>query len=688
MSSTNPHNENEPTPADDSSAKQTDTPGAYGRSESSAPSETPPVPQETSASTLTAKPVRDQLLYAFRFVSQPLLFFAAGLALLALLGFAQRAGWISAEGSGDGGDSSTSAAADVDYICPMMCTPPQKEPGRCPVCAMELVPASGGNAGGDERSVVVDPATRRVANIKTVSVRRVPLTKTIRAVGELAYDEGKLKTISAYTDGRFDQLYVDYTGAVVCEGDRLASFYSPELYSSQVEYLEATQALANTRGSSTSSISKTNRRMQSSSRQRLVEFGMSEAQIEQLAREGKARSRLDIVAPMHGTVIEKLAVEGEYVKEGEPIFRLADLTTVWLMLELFPEDASAVRYGQAVEATIKSLPDRTLPGRIAFIDPEVNKQSRTVSVRVVIDNVDGFMRIGDYAKASISIPLGLGRDQLVYDPELANKWISPRHPHIVSDEPGLCRLCGIELKPAAELGFTDRPTAERTAVVVPRNAVLNAANESVVYVETETGRFEIRRVVTGASSGDDVVIVKGLAEGEQVATSGNFLLDSQMQLAGNPSLIDPTRAAPPLEMVAGFNAKELAEIDQLPNSEQTIALDQVICPVTDFKLGSMGVPPKVMVNGEPVFICCEGCREGLLQEPDMYLAKLQDYRTKGRAAADVSSDSFEVPEIGEMVPIDDEAVPEIGPIEMIDSDDAEIPKVHMTFDGLEGGRDQ
>ena len=126
----------------------------------------------------------------------------------------------------------------------------------------------------------------------------------------------------------------------------------------------------------------------------------------------------------------------------------------------------------------------------------------------------------------------------------------------------------------------------------------------------------------------------------------------------------------------------------MPNSEQTIALDQVICPVTDFKLGSMGVPPKVMVNGEPVFICCEGCREGLLQEPDMYLAKLQDYRTKGRAAADVSSESFEVPEIGEMVPIDDEAVPEIGPIEMIDSDDAEIPKVHMTFDGLEGGRDQ
>ena len=624
-------------------------------------------------------------MYSFKLVSQPLMIVAAGLIVLAALGVAQRAGWISASGSGNGGGSSGAAAPEVDYICPMMCTPPQKEPGRCPVCAMELVPASGGSSGGDERSVVVDPATRRVANIKTQSVNRVPLTRTIRAVGELSYDEGNLRTISAYTDGRFDQLYVDYTGAVVCEGDRLASFYSPELYSSQVEYLEASQALATEKAATRSSINRTNRRLQTSSRQRLIEFGMSEAQIEQLARDGKARSRLDIVAPMHGTVIEKLAVEGEYVKEGQPMFRLADLTTVWLMLELFPEDATAVRYGQSVDATLKSLPDKTFSGRIAFIDPEVNKQSRTVSVRVVLDNADGLIRIGDYAKARITIPIGAANDQLIYDPELANKWISPRHPHIVSDKPGVCRLCGVDLKPAADLGFTDQPQAQQTAIVVPRSSVLNAADESIVYVETETGRFEIRRVVTGATSGDDIVIIKGLADGEKVATSGNFLLDSQMQLAGNPSLIDPTRAAPPLEMVAGFGAKELAEIDQLPDEDQPIALAQVICPVTDYKLGSMGVPPKVIVNGEPVFICCEGCREDLLEKPDIHLARLQSFQASGGLSSGTSADDFEVPEIGELVPMDDGAgVPSIELIETEDEIEIEVPEFDFSIE--EAGR--
>lgn len=628
------------------------------------------------------KPMRERMLFAFRFVSQPLLFFAAGLGLLALLGVAQRAGWITSGASGEGGVAASSAALEVDFICPMMCTPPQKEPGRCPVCAMELVQASGGNSGGDERSVVVDPATRRVANIQTASVQRVPLSRTIRAVGELNYDEGKLKTISAYTDGRFDQLYVDYTGAVVCEGDRLASFYSPQLYSSQVEYLEATTALA--RGDSSSFY----RRLKSSSRQRLIEFGLSESQIQQLVREAEAKSRLDIVAPIHGTVIEKLAVEGEYVKEGEPIFRLADLTTVWLMLELFPGDASAVRYGQAVEATIKSLPDRTFTGRIAFIDPEVNKQSRTVRVRVVLENEEGLLRIGDYAKARINAPVGAVEDQLVYDPELANKWISPRHPHIIRDQPGPCPLCGVELQAASDLGFTDQPQSERTALVVPRSAVLNAANESVVYVETETGRFEIRRVVTGATSGDEIVIVRGVAEGEKVATAGNFLLDSQMQLAGNPSLIDPSRATPPLEMVDGFKADELAEIRQLPDEEQPIAISQVICPVTDFKLGSMGVPRRVMVHGEPVYICCKACQEDLLDKPDIYLAKLADYRTNVRVLDNSSSDEFGVPEIGDIVPIGEVDVPEIGNIKLIESDATELPEFEAHVESLDGGSDQ
>ena len=623
--------------------------------------------------------IKQRLWFLLRFVATPLLLFLAGVALLAVLGLAQRIGWISA-GADSTTTSTASAKADVDYICPMMCTPPQKEPGRCPVCAMELVPASGGASGGDERSVVVDAATRRVVNIQTASVQRVPVHRTIRAVGEVGYDEGKMKTISAYTAGRFDKMYVDYVGAVVQKGDRLAEFYSPELYSAQVEYLQALNTGA--RGGSLGVVKQANQRLQTNARQRLIELGMSDEQIEQVSANQKATTRLDIIAPIHGTVIKRLATEGEYVKEGQPVFRLADLSTVWLLLELFSEDAAAVRYGQAVEARLKSMPARTIQGRIAFIDPEVDKQSRTVSVRVVLENAQGMIRIGDYAKASIKVPISSSSNQLVYDPTLAKKWISPRHPHITSDEPGHCKLCGVELVPASQLGFTDVPQTADSAMVVPRNAVLNAADQSIVYVESETGRFEIRRVETGPTVGSDIVVTKGLAEGEKVATSGNFLLDSQMQLAGNPSLIDPSRAAAPLEMIAGFSAKELAEIQQLPDAEQSLAIEQVICPVTEYKLGSMGVPKKVEVDGSVIFICCEACREDVVSKPDVQMAKIEEYKLRGPSESS-SSDELEVPEIGEITPIaggETESL-SIQPADESQSFEIEVPE----FDTVETG---
>lgn len=648
------------------------------------------VPATTAPKPVTALQAAGWLL---RYVSQPLMFFVAGAALLGLLGLAQKYGWIS-EGGGGGTGGGATAAADVDYICPMMCTPPQKEPGRCPVCAMELVPASGGGAGGDERSVVVDPASRRVANIQTVSVKSVPMSRTIRAVGELQYDEGSLRTISAYSDGRFDKLYVDYTGAVVKSGDRLASFYSPELYSAQIEYLQATKYLNGQSSKSLAAVANANRSLQRTSRQRLIELGMTEAQIRQVDSQNEAQSRLDILAPMSGTVTEKMVVEGEYVKEGQPVFKLADLSTVWLMLELFPEDAAAVRYGQAIEAQLRSLPGRSFTGRIAFVDPDVDPKTRTVNVRVVLENEGGLLRIGEYATAEISVPMSSESESLVYDPELANKWISPRHPHIIADAPGSCPLCGEKLVSAKGLGFTDQPQIAANATVVPRNAVLLAAGESVVYVEEEPGRFAIRRVITGSTSGSDIVIERGLVDGEKVATGGNFLLDSQMQLAGNPSLIDPTRATEPMEMIPGFDAKMLAAIQMLPDEEQQPALEQVICPVTKYKLGSMGVPPKAIIDGKAIYLCCEGCREGLMEDPQGYLTLLQTMKAEGTLLEQVDDSdemSFpELPEFGAIQPIaTDDNAPPIGDIQMLPQIELiEPPSESSTTNDGESGRTQ
>lgn len=596
-------------PIDDSAAAANSTPSPHS-------------PEATPAQQQAAR--RDDRRWWIKLIIQPILILACGAILIAGLGMAQRFGLISAGDSGGAHTHAAAANSNVKYICPMMCTPPQAEPGRCPVCAMELVPTTSGGGNTDPRSIHVDPATRRVANIHTVAVTSIPMTHTIRAIGELRYDEGTLKTISAYVDGRLERLYADYTGVVVTKGDHLALVYSPRLYSSQIELLLAKKARETSRASSLTRVVESNRDLYDSTRQRLIELGMTESQIEQLEAANEANSRLHLCAPISGTVIEKLAVEGQYVKEGDAIYQLADLSTVWLMLKLFPEDAATIRYGQKVEATVQSLPGRKFTGRVAFVDPSVDPKTRTVGVRVVIPNDEGLLRVGDYAKATVNVPLSSEQNMLVYDPELANKWISPRHPHIIRENAGACPVCGIALVPAADLGFTDQPSESNEGLVVPRNAVLMAGNNSVVYVETEPGRFEIRRVVLGTSSGDQIVIRSGVKLGEHVATQGNFLIDSQMQLAGNPSLIDPTKLQPSSEV--SFSAEMLAALSTLSPEDRQLVESQQTCPVADYRLGEMGVPQKMVVKGSTVFICCESCREKLLADPEMYLAKLAAQR--------------------------------------------------------------
>lgn len=607
-------------------------------------------PQPVDSTTSAAPPrmtSREMRRWWIKLLAQPVLFLACGAILIAGLGMAQRLGFISA--GGDGGHSLTSADATATrYICPMMCTPPQSQPGRCPVCAMELVPASSSGENSDLRSIHVDPATRRIANIQTVAVMSMPVSREIRAIGELAYDEGALKTIAAYVDGRLDRLYADFTGVTVKQGDHLALLYSPQLYSGQEELLLAKQALDRRRSALLPDVTQVDSGLYESTKKRLMLLGVTEMQIRHLEESGTADSQLHLCAPISGTVIEKLAVEGQYVKEGDPIYRLADLSTVWLMLRLFPEDAASLRYGHKIDAEVHSLPGRRFTGRVAFIDPNVDPKTRTVGVRVVMPNTDGTLRVGDYAKATLEVPLSHTDQAHVYDPELANKWISPRHPHVIAESSGECPICGVELVPAAQFGFTDQPAADREYLVVPRDAVLMAGSHSVVYVETEPGRFEIRHVVVGPVCGHQVVIRSGLDQGELVATRGNFLIDSQMQLAGNPSLIDPTKLVSTDD--EPMSAEIVAALSQLSPEDRALVEQQRICPVAEYQLGAMGAPTKVDVHGTPVFICCEGCREALLSEPEKYLGKLaaasRAEHLQDSGAEDESHAELDLPPIG------------------------------------------
>ena len=605
---------------------------------------------------------KETMLSWVKLFLKPALLLGAGVLLIVALGVAQRLGWISAGGDGGSRPRAETREKDALYICPMMCTPPLGEPGRCPVCGMELVPTSSANGSSDGRSIQIDPVARRVAHIRTVAVKSVAARRKIQTVGQLGYDEGNLRTLAAYVDGRLDRLHADYTGVVVKMGDELALLYSPELYTAQTELLAAQRAAQRGRSSAYSG-ALDSEDLYASARRKLTDLGVTEGQIARLEKTGQPATRIELVAPIQGTVIAKLASEGEYVKTGQPIYRLADLSTVWLMLQLFPEDAAAIRYGQRVEAEVQSMPGQKFAGRVAFVDPMVDAKTRTVGVRVVISNRDGRLKIGDYATASVDVPVMDPADPQagIYDPALAGKWISPRHPSVVEEKPGKCRLCGIELVPASTFGYTDEPIGERKQLVVPRNAVLAAGNNSVVYVETEPGRFELRRVELGPGLGDEIVVLGGVTEGERVATNGNFLIDSQMQLAGNPSLIDPLKAD--AKAAAKEEAKD-PQIDvslaKLSEQDRVLAEKQRICPVTEAPLGSMGTPLKVDVGGRTVFICCEGCRKPLLDDPEKHLAKLD-----GSVAAGQASEG--APRLD---------LPPIGPIEMMEPAEM-IPEMQL-----------
>lgn len=464
------------------------------------------------------------------------LFLVAGILLIVLLGVAQRIGWISA---GDGPQTASGDSMQQIYTCPMHPQIRQPGPGRCPICGMALVPASSGSADLDEFAVTIEPAQRRLAQIETAPVTSKPVSRTIETIGSIQIDESRQATIASYISGRVERLFADYTGVVVAQGDHLAVVYSPQLYAAQAEYLEARNTVERMSNTSLASIREAQQKLMENARQKLVELGMTEQQLQELESSSKAESRLTVYAPMGGTVIEKLAEEGKYISAGEPIYRIANLSTVWLMLELYPEDASQIRFGQQVTAELTALPGETLTGRVAFIDPEVNIKNRTVGVRVEFKNDLGRLRPGDYAEAQIHIPIG--PQGTVYDEQLAGKWISPMHPQIIRDEPGPCPICGMDLVPTSRYGYATEPVDRQASVVIPRSALLMAGKNSVVYVETDPGRFEIRTIKLGPILKDEAVVLEGVKPGEMVATSGNFLIDSQMQLAGKPSLIDPSR---------------------------------------------------------------------------------------------------------------------------------------------------
>jgi Cu(I)/Ag(I) efflux system membrane fusion protein len=419
-------------------------------------------------------------------------------------------------------ESPVPAEAEI-WTCSMHPSVQQTEPGDCPICGMDLILLTEDDAG--PRTLKMSESAKALAQIQTTEIRRAFPEASVRLVGKLDVDETKVKSLTARFPARIDQLFVNYTGIPVNKGEHLADVYSPELLTAQREFLSSHQ------GNPDSSITE-------AAREKLRLWDLLPEQIDEIVERGVPSDHFILKAPVGGVVMDKFVKEGDYVKTGESLFRIVDLHELWLYLDAFESDLGWLTYGQQVEFTVEAFPGKTFTGKIAFIEPEVNRKTRTVQVRVNVANEELNLKPGMFAKGVVQVRLA--EDGKVYAPELAGKWISPMHPEIVKDGPGDCDVCGMDLVPAEELGYV-RLEAEQAPLVIPSSAVLRTGKRAVVYIEkpgSEEPAYEGREIVLGPRAGDVYLVASGLEEGERVVTHGAFKIDSALQIQAKPSMMN------------------------------------------------------------------------------------------------------------------------------------------------------
>lgn len=380
-----------------------------------------------------------------------------------------------------GGSNETPAGY---YTCPMHPSVRSDRPGACPVCGMALVKKTGAAVDGqvnlaDLRAVTLSPTQRVLANISTTPAQHRNLRKEITAVGLVEYAEPRYTHVSMRYPGRLEKLYLGFVGMPVKKGDPVADVYSPEAVSAQQEYLTALswhEQVQNSPGDA----SRAAKEMVDQARQKLELWDFTKEQIDNLRNAGKINYIVTMYAPISGTVMKKNVYPQHYAMTGEDIYDLADLSIVWVYLDIYEKDIRYVSTGQPVEVVTEAYPGERFTGKVTFIDPVVNPDTRTVRVRTEFTNAHGKLKPNMYVTASVRNP------------------------------------------------------AVRT-LVVPSSAVLSTGKRTVVWVEVQGNAFEPRDVAVGTTTEGWTEILSGLREGELVAETGGYLIDSESALQGGGS---------------------------------------------------------------------------------------------------------------------------------------------------------
>lgn len=372
-------------------------------------------------------------------------------------------------------------SAVTEWTCSMHPQIRQPKPGRCPICGMDLIPVMPVAPGPSKfrAAAALSTSAQALAEIVVAPVERRAVPVEIRLSAQVELDETRVAYIASRVSGRIEKLYVNYEGADVLAGQALADLWSPELLSAQQEFLEALQMPIHTG-------------LIAAIRGRLSWFGLSADQIADLEQHQRLRETLSFMAPIRGVVIEKNVREGEYVKEGTRLFTVADLSSLWVGLNVYESDLPWIKTNQEVELQAESLPGESFRGEVWLIEPTLDPRTRTVRALVKVPNPNGRLKPGMFVRAIIRDYAGATKDG-------------------------------------------EMPLA------IPASAPLITGRRALVYVaDSETpGHYEGREVTLGPRAGDYYIVREGLREGDLVVVRGAFKIDSSLQLQGMRSLMSP-----------------------------------------------------------------------------------------------------------------------------------------------------
>ena len=391
------------------------------------------------------------------------------------------------EANEDEAHAHSEAEKDQVWTCSMHPQIRQPDPGDCPICGMDLIPMSVEENSLDADMFKLSENAMKLANISTMTVGTGEASKELRLNGKVEVDERSSYTQATHIPGRIEQLRVNFTGEKVSRGQSLATIYSPELVTAQEELLQAQD------------IKESQPELFAAAKQKLRNWKISDAQIDRMLTRGEPIERFPITADVSGVVTELMAEQGDYLERGMPIYQIANLDKLWILFDLYETDLNWVKEGSMVEYTVQSIPGKTFEGKIDFIDPLLNNNTRVATARIEVPNKEAKLKPGMFVSGIVK---------------------------------------------------NDLAGAKAKEMVIPKSAVLWTGERSVVYIKEDAGTgagFKLREITLGPALGDSYVVQDGLKEGEEIVVNGTFTVDAAAQLQGKTSMMNPKTEEPKAE---------------------------------------------------------------------------------------------------------------------------------------------